>query len=253
MSRKHQRANGTGKTLVQCKQCGNWFSVWKCHLDYRPRVFCSRECKTEWQRQNLTGQNNPLWRGKQIKRICQFCGREFFVKPSVLKRAGWGRFCSKQCVYEARHLQFLETNPNDLPGVKEKQLLNWQDPELRELRIRRTLEGLLKRPTSLEQRLIKFFEDHQLPFQYVGDGSFLIGFKNPDFINTNGRKVAIEVSNAFFHRNKPHWAEKRKAHFAKYGWDCIILETTKSYLSDDFLVSTIGKELKMRGIYEQPQ
>lgn len=231
---------------VTCLYCGKEFTI----KPYRrsKAKFCSPECKAASQRgQPHTGQR------KSIERICEVCGKQFFVKPSVLKRPGWGRFCSKACFAQVRRLRFLWNNPNLRKDVHAKQMANWQKPELRERRIQNTLKVLLKRPTSLEQRLIKFFAGHNLPFKYVGDGSFLIGFKNPDFINTNGRKIAIEVSNAFFHKNKPHWAEQRKAHFAKYGWDCIVLETDKSYLSDSFLISTIGRQLEVRGIYGKQQ
>lgn len=241
MSRTHQRPNGTGKTTICCKQCGDPFIVRKCHIDYRPRVFCSRACKAQWQREHPRGQN-------LIGRVCVICSKKFFVKPSVLNRPTYGQYCSKVCFAEARRLRLLWNNPNLRKDVHEKQMANWQDPELRERRIRNTLKGLLKRPTSLEQRLIKFFTDYRLPFKYVGDGSFLIGYKNPDFINIDGRKICIEVSNSFFHRDKPEWAAKRRAHFEKYGWDCIILETDRQYLSEDFILETLGPALKARNI-----
>lgn len=170
------------------------------------------------------------------------------MKPSVLNRPTYGQYCSKACFAKARRLRMLWNNPNLRKDVQEKQMASWQDPELRERRIRNTLKGLLKRPTSLEQRFIKFFTDHRLPFKYVGDGSFLIGYKNPDFVNTDGRKIVIEVSNSFFHRDKPDWATKRAAHFKKYGWDCIILETDKSYLSEDFIFETLVPALEARSI-----
>jgi len=241
MSRKHQRPNGTGKTTTYCKQCGAPFTLWKCQIDYRPRVFCSPACKAQCQREDPRGQN-------LIRRVCVICSKEFFVKPSVLSRSTYAQYCSKVCFAEARRLQFLWNNPNLRKDVHEKQIASWQDPELRERRIQNTLKGLLKRPTSLEQRFIKFFTDYRLPFKYVGDGSFLIGYKNPDFVNTNGRKIVIEVSNSFFHRDKPDWATRRKAHFKKYGWDCIILETDKSYLSEDFIFETLVPALEARSI-----
>jgi len=147
-----------------------------------------------------------------------------------------------------RRLQFLWNNPNLRRSAQEKQMTHRNDPEYRERHLRATLQGLLKRPTSLERNLIKFFAAHNLPFKYVGDGSFLIGFKNPDFVNTNGRKIVIEVSNAYFRRNTPNWVRERKEHFLKYGWDCIILQTDQRYLSDKLLIATIGKELEERGI-----
>lgn len=38
-----------------------------------------------------------------VRRECEQCESEFFVKPHVVKK-GWGRFCSKSCQYEARKI-----------------------------------------------------------------------------------------------------------------------------------------------------
>lgn len=42
------------------------------------------------------GAKSPLWKGGLVKRICEFCGKEFPVKPSEIKR-GQGRFCNHEC------------------------------------------------------------------------------------------------------------------------------------------------------------
>jgi hypothetical protein len=83
------------------------------------------------------------------------------------------------------------------------------------------LNGLLKRPTSLERKFMRIIENHNLSFAYCGNGTLLIGYKNPDFYETNGRKICIEVANRYHHPNP--WAEKRVKHFAKYGWKCLVL------------------------------
>ena len=35
-------------------------------------------------------------KSKLVKRICETCGKDFLVKPSVIKR-GYGKFCSQEC------------------------------------------------------------------------------------------------------------------------------------------------------------
>ena len=97
--------------------------------------------------------------------------------------------------------------------------------EQKEKRIKASLKGLFKRPTSLEKQMIEIINKHNLPYKYTGDGSFLIGYKNPDFVNINGEKICIEVANTFHH--KEDYPEKRKEHFAKYGWECIVFRTNK--------------------------
>jgi len=99
--------------------------------------------------------------------------------------------------------------------------LRWKNEEFREKNIKAALNGLLKRPTSLEKKFIEIVRKHDLPYEYVGNGSFLIGFKNPDFINLNGQKICIEVANHFHHQGD--WTYKRIEHFKKWGWDCIVI------------------------------
>jgi hypothetical protein len=78
-----------------------------------------------------------------------------------------------------------------------------------------------KRQTSLERKFIKIIRKYDLPYKYVGNGSFLIGFKNPDFINTSGDKSCIEVANRFHHQGD--WAINRREYFKKFGWNCAII------------------------------
>jgi len=97
----------------------------------------------------------------------------------------------------------------------------WSQKEFKEKRIHAILKGLFKRPTNLEKDAIKFFSKYNLPYKYVGDGSLIIGGKNPDFVNINGEKKLVEIGNVFHH--KGDYIEKRKEHFAKYGWQTYIL------------------------------
>ena len=89
----------------------------------------------------------------------------------------------------------------------------------RENFIRNILKGLNKRPTSFEQKIINLCSEFNLPYKYVGDGSVIICFRNPDFINTNGEKKLIET---YFTKWHPPDYEKQRANiFAKYGYKTI--------------------------------
>ena len=43
-------------------------------------------------------------KGRLVKRICETCGKEFLVKPSVIKH-GYGKFCSPECYgkWQSKH------------------------------------------------------------------------------------------------------------------------------------------------------
>jgi len=99
----------------------------------------------------------------------------------------------------------------------------WTVPEWRETMIKKLIKGLLKRPTSLEKKFMKFIEKYNLPFSYCGNGSLLIGYKNPDFVECNGKKICIEVANRIPYHHPKGYAKRRIEHFAKYGWKCIVI------------------------------
>jgi len=80
-------------------------------------------------------------------------------------------------------------------------------------------------PTSLEEKFQSIVDKHNLPYKYVGDGSFIIGRYNPDFINTNSEKIAIEVY-ARYYKKRNHisiedWKIQRSEVFKQYGWEIV--------------------------------
>jgi hypothetical protein len=99
--------------------------------------------------------------------------------------------------------------------------------EKTEEHIRNILKGRFKRPTKLETKFIGFFNRYSLSFNYCGDGSLIIGSKNPDFVENNGRKVCLETCNKIEKRwSYGSWKlyeKNRISHFAKYGWKCLVL------------------------------
>lgn len=78
-----------------------------------------------------------------------------------------------------------------------------------------------RRPTDLEAKLISIIDKNQLPYKYTGDGSFIVGGKNPDFVNTNSAKVAVDIFGDYWH--EPNEVEERQAIFASYGWSLFIM------------------------------
>lgn len=95
------------------------------------------------------------------------------------------------------------------------------------------VKKMLKRriPTSLESKFIEICSDNELPYKYVGDGSFIVGGKNPDFINMNGEKVAIEVYARYYKwrhtDNINEWKKERRKVFQEYGWKVLFFDETQ--------------------------
>lgn len=96
-----------------------------------------------------------------------------------------------------------------------------------------TIKRRLRRrtPSSLEKKMIKIINKYNLPYKFVGNGKFFIENKNPDFINVNGEKIAIEV---FYRKHKEQfggdvdkWKEDRRKIFDKYGWKLLFFDETR--------------------------
>lgn len=111
--------------------------------------------------------------------------------------------------------QRLNKNPHSDFGRLNK------DPEF----IKKRLKGLIKRPNKLETQLIQLINQNNLPYKYVGDGSFILGNKNPDFINYNGKKQVIELFGQYWHTepmiSQP--IQERIDLFKSYGFECLII------------------------------
>ena len=72
-----------------------------------------------------------------------------------------------------------------------------KDPIYRDKIIKAVLKSLMKRPTSYEKKISELCIENNLPFIYAGNGTFLIGHKNPDFVNKE-KRIAIEVYHNYF-------------------------------------------------------
>lgn len=79
---------------------------------------------------------------------------------------------------------------------------------------------------SAKAKFQAIVDKYQLPYKFVGNGEFLIERKNPDFININGEKKAIEVyarryKESLRNLSIEKWKRERQAIFSKYGWEII--------------------------------
>ncbi len=86
-------------------------------------------------------------------------------------------------------------------------------------------------PSSLEGKFQGIIDKHNIPYKFVGDGSFIIENCNPDFINTNSEKIAIEVYARYYklrnHISIEEWKKERAKIFEKYGWKIIYFDETQ--------------------------
>lgn len=92
--------------------------------------------------------------------------------------------------------------------------------------------------SKLEITFQEIVNKHNLPYKYVGNGQIMIEAKCPDFVNINGKKIAIEVFSTkqkvrFRGISIEQWKKERESLFNKYGWDILFFDekqVTEEYI-----------------------
>lgn len=183
------------------------------------------------------GNKNPAKRLEVRKKISAFHSNKK-LSEKTKEKIRIALTGNKNHFYGKKHT--IKARKNN--SIKHKEW--WKNPEnrkkiLNDDALEKRLKGLFKRPTSLEQDFINFFEQNKLPFVYCGDGSLIIGFKNPDFYEINGKKICIETYNRIFPPRKKNWSINKIKHFERYGWKCMVIE--KNQLNNP---ETLVKEIR---------
>ena len=88
---------GGKHAILECLNCKKHFEVGAYRLKCNT-MCCSKKCVIKYTLKS--GKNHPNWKGGEIKRVCQECGKEFTEKPCRIKD-GRGKYCSKSCLGKA--------------------------------------------------------------------------------------------------------------------------------------------------------
>lgn len=103
----HARSHGEKlQSEVVCEQCGGEFEVYECHED--GSRFCSMDCKSEYQSENLTGNDHPNWH-EGATQVCEHCGDKYRPQPSYMDDSS---YCSRVCMSKAYETRFSGENSN---------------------------------------------------------------------------------------------------------------------------------------------
>lgn len=192
---------GSGQLVKMCI-CGVQFRTWPS----QNHTFCSKACADTHfsilfkERYRLHPESHPM-----IGRV------ESVEWRASISRSGKGKSGA----------------PKGSPGFRGKHTEETKD----KLRLKRMGRRIPRANTGFEKAFKWICKKYHLPFKYVGDGQVWIGRVNPDFIDYNGKKVAVEIFGDYWHTPlfrqtalKPSYTEQgRRALLKQYGWKLIVI------------------------------
>lgn len=138
--------------------------------------------KIKMPKVSLKGKDNPMY---GIKRPDVVLRNKLIIRKKGYKRLEHSKFM--------KEWHKIHIHPNyGKPNYKLK-LLN-QNPEF----IKKALKSKRIRPNKPEKVIISLIKQNNLPFRFVGNGSYMVGIKNPDFISNNKKQI-IEIFGDYYH------------------------------------------------------
>lgn len=80
--------------LVECEWCGEEKRVTPSRAENTDFFLCSidSDCKSEWQSENFSGEDNPRWKGGKATVECSWCSADVEKIPAKIERDGH-HFC----------------------------------------------------------------------------------------------------------------------------------------------------------------
>ena len=164
----------------------------------------------------------------------------------MMGRPAWNKGCAATPKQIARltegNRKWREENPKEYEAFLERRRARQRKPEYR-AKISKTLKGLWADPeyqTAMrlaqnrkpngEELMLKAILDKLFPgeYEYVGDMSFFVGRKCPDFVSVGGNQV-IEYFGDYWHSKartgvtEEREEARRISHFNEHGYECLVV------------------------------
>jgi len=82
------------RKVYYCKNCNKEILSLDCVMKNKKNIFCSRECRNEYDSKIFKGNGNPNYKNGDIEIKCLYCGKSFERPYAQKDRA---KYCSKEC------------------------------------------------------------------------------------------------------------------------------------------------------------
>lgn len=195
-----------------------------------------------------------LYKANSLSKLAEILGVERKTITRTLKRHG-GLLVKREarnrnCISGKQHYRYnpkIHTNEMITCRCGCGALLTKYDRKGRRhysIRGHEVWKNVLRRkiPNRQEIFLINLFQEHNLPYRYVGNGQVILGNKNPDFINTNGQKKVIEFFGEYWH--KPEDEEIKREIYQQYGFSMLVIWGKELKNKDSLLAKILAFEKK---------
>lgn len=192
---------------------------------------------------------SEIKKGKIPKNLSLINSPENIIKKIIFITANGGLFkgrhhteLSKNKISIAKKgIKLTEETKKKIGDSHRGKIGYWFGKKLTKEHINKCLKRRI--PTSLEDKFQNIINKYNLPYKYVGNGMFFIERFNPDFININGDKIAIEVYARYYKKRNnisiEDWKTERTNIFNKYGWNIIYFDETQ--VNDNYVLNILER------------
>jgi CDGSH-type Zn-finger protein len=195
----------------------------------------------EKNRQSQLGKHHPPEFGRKISLASK--GKKSWKKGMSWEEIYGEDKAKKMKLDRSKLTKDLWANKQYKKNMKKIHSDLWEDKEYAKKRIENHLKKMLVRPTSYEKIIAEICLENNLPFIYTGDGTFLIGHKNPDFVNKE-KRVVIEVFYSYWKIKQfgsvENYTKMRSNYFSSYGYRTIFIDE-KDIMSNDYKNICVNK------------
>lgn len=93
----------TKRVIINCTFCGKEIKIIPYRAEKSDSHFCNNECRSKWIKKTgiSRGENNPTWKGGDVKIPCAVCGN-IVERHRYLLNERDNFFCSKECFRKFR-------------------------------------------------------------------------------------------------------------------------------------------------------
>lgn len=177
------------KVSVNCFNCDQEFEVNESIVKKNKYHFCSRKCYWDWKKDNLSGENSPLFNRVEVK--CANCDSQMHIIPFDLER-NKHNFCSQECYWEFRSKFYFGENHHLYGTTKTDE----EKEKQRILTVKMYKDGVFDRQTSIQKNVNEILDDLNIKYEneysckYYSIDNFLLDYN-----------LMIEVMGDYWHSN----------------------------------------------------